>query len=306
MFNLTIPASFDVKNLYNSSFTPSTMHGGGTIANMMQRYLIQKAISRFEFEGIPDTWAKNYFLYSLFVYGFVSVIDTTKFGVIPQHCTLAGYNVFYQPSDVIIANPLIEDDGMKKIGVDASLIKLQPDYGSIWDIVQYYGNLMAQTIEAVSTNINNSKFAYVFMADDKTSAESFKKMFDQINEGQPAVFMDKGLFNENGDPAWLQFVQNLKQNYIAGDLLEDLKKIEAMFDTFIGIPNVNIAKASGVSDQEVNSNNEDTFSLCNLWLKTIRDGLKQTNDLFGVNVSVNLTKYEGGANNGITEHLGNV
>ena len=65
---------------------------------------------------------------------------------------------------------------------------MQPDYGSCWDIVSYYADLLALATESLAVNITNSKLAYVFACQDKTVAESFKKMFDQINEGNPAVF----------------------------------------------------------------------------------------------------------------------
>ena len=113
-------------------------------------------------------------------------------------------------------------------------------------------------------------------------------MYDQIASGNPAAFADKNLFNDDGSPAWVLFTQDLRQNYIAGNLLEDLAKIDSRFNTDVGIPNVNIAKNSGVSDKEVMSNNIDTKSKCDLWLETMRDGVKKVNDMFGLNISVSL------------------
>ena len=64
--------------------------------------------------------------------------------------------------------------------------------------------------------------------------------------------------------------------------------IESQFNTTVGIPNVNINKASGVSDQEVNANNTSTQSLCQLWLEHIKKGLDQTNKFYGLNLSCDL------------------
>ena len=60
------------------------------------------------------------------------------------------------------------------------------------------------------------------------------------------------------------------------------------FNTDIGIPNVNIAKASGVTDSEVRSNNVDTQSKCKIWLETIQDGLDKVNDMFGLDIRASL------------------
>lgn len=284
-----IPASYDYINAYNHQYAPSTIHVKETgLSWYFKRYLIQKIISVFKFEGIPETWAKDYFLYTLFVFGYCAVINTNKYGVIPQHCTLSGYNIFYRPNRAIITNPLFSRTIEAQIGKDCELIRMAPDWCGVWDIVEYYADLMALTSETVAVNLINSKFSYVFAAEDKASAESLKKLYDQIASGEPAAFADKKLFTDDGDPSWYLFVQNLKQNYIAGDLLEDLAKIDSRFNTEIGIPNVNIAKASGVGEAEVMANNIDTHSKAALWLETIKDSLEKVNEMFGLNITVSM------------------
>ena len=295
---------YDFINIYNAHIKPSTVTSADNATTWyFRRYLLQKIISVFEFENIPETWSKDYFLYTLFVFGFVSVIRTDKFGVIPQHCGLFGYDVFYRPTNVNIANPLLRGNLTPKIGVECELIKMQPDYGSCWDIVAYYADLLSLATESLGVNMVNSKLAYVFACEDKTIAESFKKMYDKLNEGNPAVFADKKLFDEAGEPMWTTFQNNLKQNYVAGDILNDMLKIDARFCTEVGIPNVNMAKASGVTDNEVEANNIDTNTKVSLWLETIKDGINKVNNMFDLNISVKLRF--GGVDNVLVDN-GNV
>ena len=284
-----IPALYDYRNLYNSSFAPSTIHAQDTgLAFYFQRYLIQKIMAVFEFKGIPKNWDKSYFMYSLFIFGFVAVVKTDRYGVIPQHCSLSGYNIYYRPTNAVIANPLLRGIMEPRIGSECALIKMQPDYGGAWDIVAYYADLMALATESLGTNLVNSKLAYVFGAEDKNMAESFKKLYDTVASGEPAVFVDKQLFDEEGNPRWFTFDQNLKQNYIANDILQDLAKIDSRFNTDIGIPNVNIAKESGVGRSEIEANNIDTKAKCSIWLETIREGLEEVKNIFGLDITVNL------------------
>lgn len=302
-----VPASYDYINVYNSMYEPSTLHVKETgLSRYFQRYLIQKILSVFKFEGLPEYWSKDYFFYTLFIFGFVTVFNTDRFGVIPQHCSLSGYDVFYRPTTCNVSNPLINRTLELRIGKSCELIKMQPDYCGAWDIVSYYADLMALTSESIAVNMINSKFAYVFAADNKTGVESLKKLYDQIASGNPAAFADKNLFKEDGSPAWELFTNNLRQNYIAGDLLEDLAKIDSRFNTDIGIPNVNIAKNSGVSDSEVMSNNVDTKSKAALWLETIQDGVKKVNNMFDLDISVSLRfdNLEGSFNDGQTFNNG--
>ena len=304
-----VPQNYEFINIYNSNIEPSTVHCANTgLSWFFKRYLLQKLISVFEFKNIPENWDMDYFTYTLFITGFISVVETDRFGIIPQHCSLWGYDVFYRPTNCIINNPLIRQILEPRIGVNCSLIKMQPDYCGAWDLISYYADMMALCSETAAVNMVNSKLAYVFGAGSKTMAESFKKLFDNIASGQPAVFVDKNLYNEDGRPAWETFNQDLRSTYIAGDVLEDLAKWDSRFNTDIGIPNVNIAKQSGVSDQEINANNIDTNAKCRLWLETIRKGLRQTNELFGTNIDVELRfdKFEKNALMEGVENNGNV
>lgn len=298
--------SYDFINRYNAHIEPSTIHTQeNATAVYFKRYLLQKILSVYEFKGIPKTWSTDYFLYTLFVWGFVAVIETDKFGVIPQQCSLYGYDVFYRPTNANIANPLLRGNLTPEIGVQCEIVKMQPDYGSCWDIVTYYAGLLALATESLNTNLVNSKLAYVFACKDKVTAESFKKMYDAINQGNPAVFADKKLFDDNGDPLWTTFQNNLKQNYVAGDMLNDMLKIDARFCTEIGIPNVNLAKKSGVTDNEVEANNVDTKSKASLWLETIREGLDKVNAMFGLELSVDF-RFKGDMNNDVSIDNGDV
>lgn len=276
------PYEYDIKNICNSVIQPSTMHVKNTgLAIFFKRYLLQKAISVFKWT-IPEHWDRDYFLYVLYTIGFEAIVNTNKFGVIPQMCGLMGYNVFYRPTNAVISNPLLRGILQPKINIQCTVLKLQPDYCGIYDLVDYYGDMMAIASETIATNLVNSKLSYVFMAGNKTAAESFKKMFDQIISGELAVVIDKNLLNVDGSTPWQMFEQNVGNNYIVDKVLSDLRKIEAEFDTKIGIPNANTDKKERLISDEVNANNTETKTLCELWLESLKDGVKRSIEMFPV------------------------
>lgn len=289
LFDSKPPVDFQSINIYNSMIDPSTVHVNNTVVmNMLRRYLLQRVFAVYDFRGIPDTWDKDYFRYVLFVFGFEAIINTDKFGVIPQYCTLDGRrNVFMQPSRVLIANPLIRGNVNPRIGVECSLIKMQPNYSGIWDLVSYFASMMAVTLETAAINTWNSKFSWVFTGDNKAEAEGMKKMFDQLGN-QPAVFVSKNMFDEEGNPKWQMFNQNVRENFIGLDLQEAFTKWNNMFDTFIGIDNANYEKSERLNVDEVNANNAETRALCSIWRDCIADGLDTANKLFDLNLSVEL------------------
>ena len=111
-----IPASYDYINAANAAVSPSTVHCRNTaLSQYFRRYLLQKAMSLYKWK-LPEHWSKNYFLYVLYCWGYIAVVNTSKFGVIPQGCTLTGYNVFYQPTNAIITNPLLRGNLEPRIG----------------------------------------------------------------------------------------------------------------------------------------------------------------------------------------------
>lgn len=301
------PYYYDYINSTTSSVSPSTVHIHNTaMAHFFKRYLLQKAMSVFKWT-LPETWDKDYFLYTLYCYGYIAIVNTNKYGVIPQQCGLQGYNIFYRPSDVVVVNPLLRNMLQLKIDVNCTVIKLQPDYGGIMDIVDFYGDLMALASETAGINLVNSKLSYVFGAKNKAGAESFKKLYDQIQEGNPAAVFDKDLLNTDGTPAWDIFQQNVGQNYIVGDILSDLRKIENMFNTAVGIPNANTDKKERLVVSEVESNNVETSTLCEMWLDNIKKEFEKTNEMFGISLGVEWRENpKGSDNNGNTVNTGAV
>ena len=277
-----VPENYNYINMYNSSFSPSTVHVKNTrLQAFFKRYLFQKAIGVFKWT-LPKTWNPFYFKYVLFAWGFIGVVETDKFGIICQAGAPYGYDIYYQPTNLIITNPLLKGSLNPRIGQECSVIKLQPDWGGIMDLVDYYADMMALAAETFSVNMMNSHLSYIFPADKQNVAESFKKMFDRVSSGDPAVVIDKSLFKEDGSVSWEPFTQNIGQNYIADRVISDLRKLEAEFDTKIGIPNANTDKRERLNVPEVNANNTETEILVDSWLENLRQGIEQTKDLFGI------------------------
>lgn len=286
-----VPYYYNYINAETSQVTPSTVHVKDSgLCRYFTKYLLQKAMSVFEWD-LPETWNKDYFLYVLYCWGYVAVVNTDKFGVIPQGCGLKGYDVFYAPTHAVIENPLLSGILEPRIGTQCELLKLQPDFSGILDLVGHYAEQMALASQSVSVNLLNSKLSYVFTAKTKALAESLKKMYDQIASGEPAVVIDSRLKNAaDGEETWKAFEQNVGGNYIVTNLLADLRKIEAMFDTEIGIPNANTDKRERLIQDEVNANNIETYSKCAMWLENLQDACKRVNDMFGLSIAVRWRK----------------
>ena len=282
------PVDYSFENLYNSQYNPSQIHTQNTgLFLYYGNYLFKKILSVFSFEGLPETWAENYFKAILFGKGYIAVFNDPEYGVICQNCSLADtISLFRQPTRVLIANQFFKKSFQLRVGKTCEVLKVQPDYHGVLDIVSFYADMLAVSAETVGVNLMNSKVSYVFFAQNRQMAETFKKMYDQLASGQPFTVVDRSLQSEDGAKAWDMFEQNVGNNYVVTHVLNDMKTIEDQFNTKIGIPNANTQKRERLVTSEVESNDVDTSALVNVWLDTMQADLKKINRAYGLNISV--------------------
>lgn len=278
-----VPFYYDYQNSLTSTRQPANMHILNTeMGRFYQRYLLKKALAVFKW-SLPEYWDENYFLYTLYCRGFLAVLDTPNFGVIPQSCGLMGYNVFYRPTKCLIANPLL-NIRERTINKDCVLMQLQPDYMGVLDLVNHYAEKMALASSAINQNLWHTKIATVFFAKSDAEQQSIKKAYDRMSDGDPMVVVHKSLRDADGNLNYEVFNRDVKQSYVISDLISDLRKIEAEYDTRIGVPNANTDKKERLITDEVNANNVETHILCDMWMDSIQDGIKGVKDMFGIDL----------------------
>ena len=284
---MSVPYYFDEINQIESHTVPGTLKTrNNQMALFYRRWLAERAFSIFEFKNTPDNWDDEYIKFCLMLWGVCAVIETDKFGVIPQKCTFSGYNVYMRPTRALISNPLFNKSYDLKIGEECELIRLTPDWCGISDIIGHYADMLAITSSSIIVNLFNTRLSYVFSAGNKTIAESFKALFDKIAEGNPAVFADKALFNEDGSPNWTVFQQDLNSTYIVDKLQAAESALLNDFYAFVGIPNIQFEKSERLTRSESAIDNYATQCLVALWKRTINASLEKVNSMFGLNVSV--------------------
>lgn len=279
---MDIPIEFRAMNLAVAKKSPSGVQVlNNETALYYTRYLMKRAISAIKLT-LPDIWDKDYVAYTLFGRGYGVVVDVPRYGVIFQGCTLFGRNVYYQPTRALTANPLYTPPAQGWIiGKNCEVVKLQPDYCGMLDIVTTYAARLALAYEAWQMNTQNSKLAYVIGADGKSQAATFEKLFDKIQSGVPAVATGQNLYSKDGKPLWTAFSANLGQNYISPEISADMRSIMAEFDSFVGIPsNPNSTKKERQIVDEVNANNVETDTIIDLCVRTLNNGFDKVNKMF--------------------------
>ena len=315
MVNGYLPLNYEQINLAAGSYFPSQVKPYNNAAFMFwQRSLFQRACSTLIID-VPDIWKehKNLLYWSLFAYGFCGVFDIDALGKCFNPVTVSGYNFYYEPVKMILANPALPADAQSEfeIGKDAQMLKLTPDYKGIFDVITYYAEKLASMDCAINTAIINTKFAYFIGAKNKAAAEVLKKAFDKISKGEPSVFFDSKLANDpnSKDEPWQAlFRDNLKNSYIITDLLKDFQTILNNFDCEVGIPTIPYEKKERMVTSEAESRQIDSTARSIIWYEELSRTMEICNEFLGftgsdkLSVSLRYNIEERGEENGNSEN----
>ena len=283
--------NFEAINLYNGTRLPSGEVKYDLTTAYFWRSLYQRALSNFIFE-LPESWNEGYFKNILFGLGYIGIVKTPQFGVIPQLCTLTGYGLYLQPTTVLVAQPLVNFEGT--IGNNCEVIKLSPDYSGILDIIDHYADKLATCWTSVNVSLINSRAGLIALPKNKNAAEAIKYIAKRLSAGETLVCGDKVLKEdiEGNDPIVAYFSDPAK-NYITDKLLSDFTTILNSFDREIGIPVIDEKKERRIQS-EVSAIISDSGTRIDTWKESLDDSIKRVNDLFGLNISYKVRGEENG------------
>ena len=287
------PLSYEAINQYNGTMSPTgTVQCDQTTAYFW-RCLYHRLMSVVDF-SLPEGWNKNYFKNVLFGIGFIGIIDTPDYGIIPQICTVSGYGLYLQPTKIIVAQPLVRFDGTR--GTDCEIVRLTPDWRGVLDIVDHYAYEMASCYTSINAALINSRAGLLAYAKNKQAAETIKMIGEKLTAGEPLVIADKivksddigdtePLFTQAFDPA---------NNYISDKLLQDMTTILNEFDREIGIPVIDDKRERRI-EAEVRTMIADSGSRLDVWADSLTESIADVKRVFpSINITFRTIKDEKG------------
>ena len=287
------PLSYEGINIYNGSVSPSgTVQYDQTTAYFW-RCLYNRLLSIVDFT-LPEGWNYNYFKHVLFGDGFIGIVDTAEYGIIPQICTVSGYGLYLQPIRVIVAQPLVRFEGTR--GEDCEVVRLTPDWRGVLDIVDHYAYELAACYTSVNVALINSRAGLLGYAKNKQAAETLKIVAEKLIAGEPLVVVDKFLKSDDLTKEEPIFVQAFDpaRNYITDKLLNDMTTILNEFDREIGIPVIDDKKERRI-EAEVNTMIADTGCRLDVWAKSLTESINDVKRVFpDISITFTTAKDKGG------------
>ena len=264
------------------------------------RSLYQKVSSSIVFEGLPEGWNKDFFLWNIFIIGYTCVFDTARWGVSFNPASVAGFDLYYAPTKAVVANPLYNKNLV--VGKDCELIKLEPDcfvkFGAL-DIIDFYAKKLAEASKGIQVGLINSKIPMVISdgCGNTAQAETLKKVYDKVQAGEPLVVwkdvtqqFDEIIPRKDPFEFWNQ---DYKQTYIVTDLLQDMQTIMDQFYMEIGLPVTIADRKAHMLNAEAFMQNGQAHARLTCWLNSLDESLKLVNAHFGTNITAKKYEAEG-------------
>ena len=281
MYNIHVPTDFEGLNEYNSMRSVAGRVQNDENTRFYMRALYQRVIAGTSFK-LPKSWrkAKRYFKNVLFSLGYIGIVKTPEYGVIPQICTFSGYGLYLQPVKMLVNQPLVSFEGT--IDEDCSLIHLCGDYRGVWDIIEHFAIRLSVAITSVDCALMNERISFLAAAKSKQASETLKFLYEKISAGEPFAVFDKAIktdsLDDNAEPIWT-YSQDVASQYISDKLLADIDTILMQFDREIGIAAVGEKKERLLTD-EIALQQDDACARASTWFENLSDSFDLANELF--------------------------
>lgn len=246
------------------------------------QYLLRLLKGIFDIKA-PEYWDTDFILDTLLLDGVFAIFEHGS-EPLAMNCHPYGVNMYYKPTSFNIANPVL-GAFTKTIGVDGAIIYLEEDPGinanfrTARPLLANYAYKLAECDKCISQSLMNSGVAAIFSASSKKAAESYRYMYDEIQQGKPAVFVDEELGLASSNSRNIQYTP-AKDNYICDKVQIEKRCIIEEFLTAIGVNNANTSKRERLNTDEVNSNNDECYIATDVWRRNLRETSEHARKLF--------------------------
>ena len=295
---------------------PITYHGVCDVQANFQTYfklLLNKAMSLFKIEGLPETISKDYLLEHLILSGRVCFTEFDGKLYALDGNEGGEPNAYYMPQQFIIANPILgsklvkirHKDGREDVeGLDGILVALtkwdnvsnsQKWNGGLYNLIYKYAGLLADNDVSLNIAQINGRLSVVFTADEEAEAREAEKALEAVYAGKPYKVLVQDILEKiTATP-----VANSGTNNTIMSLIEAHAHLLQDFYSEIGI-----ASQGNLKRERVNTAETELMTGCldiSIWnmIDTLKKCFERVNEKFGTSITIELNDevfYDGSAN----------
>lgn len=259
------------------------------------RYMLNRTLRIFEYKNLPETIPHReleLLLQTARFCVFLKDEKNNKFYV--MWGGLGGVpNVYYQPTTAIVTNPYLRysksielKDYVNKEG-KAVIMWNDSLHIGLLPMFDKYASLIAECDISMRTNAVLTRLPGYFKASNDTDKSSIETMIEKIERGELSVIStDEDLLS--GEKS-LSERFNENQGHAIKDLIELRQYLIGSWYNDLGLnANYNMKRES-LNESEVDINEDALLPLIDDMLESRKIAVKQINEMFGLNIEVDLS-----------------
>lgn len=232
--------------------------------------------------GIDEKWIERY----LFTQGSCLFFKDPTKGFMVAKCTnLSTVNEYDEPTIIRPFATNYQNTKEYTNNVDCILIRNNDDCLPTKDTIMLYAYKLAKLDRTMDVNIEAQQMPLIIKCSEKQRL-TLKQVIKQKQDNEPVIWADKNLDLEGVD------VLNTQAPIVFDKLALQKQRVWNECMTFLGINNANQDKRERLVTSEVDANDEQIEQSAQVMLKARKEGCKRINELFGLNIKVELRKLQ--------------
>lgn len=244
-------------------------------------YMLDRVMSMFEYNGLPDTMPKKMLELYMMVNGHALVLKHED----NLYVCFGGFSgepdAYYMPKQYIVANPYLQLFKVFDIGTDCVLVKNDTMmYGLMPMFSKFASALVENELTMNMVDINSRISALIDAPDDATKA-SAEKYLQDIEDGKSGIIASTAFFDGiRAQPYGEHNYQRLT------DLIEYEQYMKASWFNELGLnANYNM-KREAITSNESQLNDDMLLPFVDDMFNCRKEQLEQINDMFDTNITI--------------------
>ena len=243
------------------------------------------ALNRYKWENLPNGIESRHIEQMLYDNGECAMFDHPDLGLcVLRSSSRENLNIYGDPTKLSLTGfnehrTVMMDECVRIMNNDLA-------YPTMQNII-YYAKRMAEIDDIIMQNLRQQRVPYLFATDDNNSF-SMKNLYNEMYQGEPAIFVDKEMLNGQSENI---MVLPTVAPYLVDKLQIQKQEMERELLTFLGINNT-LEKKERLLVDETNSNNQFIKMSSDIGFKQRQLACEQINEKFGLNVRVIETQDE--------------
>lgn len=246
------------------------------------KYMLNRCLSMFEYDGLPDTIPKRMLELYLITNGNTAIYKYEG----KLYAFVGGLggepDEYYRPTIYTFANAYLRISKNLKIDEDCILIKNDSLMIGLLPMIRKYCTALVENDLSMFIASINSRMASLISASDDRTKQAAEKYIKDIYSGKLGVIAEQAFL----DGIRVQPFSTVSSNNVITNLIEYEQYLKASFYNEIGLnANYNMKRES-INSNESQLNDDMLTPLIDDMLDCRKEGIEKVNAMFGTNISV--------------------